>query len=132
MAGSPTADALPVTKSDSVFPKGAPMPTLVRLPEDEGFGDGGEKGQTVPLSLKKELAFSEVYTFSKHVRDGIPWLTKIHIRRCSYSPLPNRRYASGLLSVARTNLPQAMRLMRTKKLAPRLKACPSLAPSDMP
>lgn len=52
-------------KSDSVFPKGGrPVPVLVKLPEDEGYGSEAEGS----LLLKEKLEFSEVYGFSKHVR----------------------------------------------------------------
>ncbi len=69
--GSPEPkDALPVVKSDSVFPKGTPMPTLVRLPEDESLGGGDGKQGAGSLLREEVLTFSEVYTFSKHVRDG--------------------------------------------------------------
>ncbi|CAN0406137.1 unnamed protein product, partial [Ectocarpus sp. 12 AP-2014] len=51
--------SLPVTKSDSIFPRGTPTPVVVKLPED----DGGESGSFL---LEDELVFSELHTFSKH------------------------------------------------------------------
>eukprot|EP00752_Nemacystus_decipiens_P003647 g3361.t1 len=56
--------SLPVT-SGSVILKGRPMPVLVKLPEDDGFG-GGDDGAGY-LLLKEKLDFSEVHQFSKHV-----------------------------------------------------------------
>lgn len=63
--------AMPVTKSDSIFPKGRPTPVLVRLPEDDGFdgeedGEGGT-GVGSMLLLAEKLEFSEVHEFSRHV-----------------------------------------------------------------
>lgn len=68
------SEAIPVIKSDSIFPKGTPTPVLVQLPEDSVVGEDG-RGDVGAESflLKEELLFSEVHTFSKHVRDETPF-----------------------------------------------------------